>query len=89
MEITMNSIIDKKDYTMDINITVDQLERINRRFITGEHIQTIVPDLPMGEREFLISGITPEEWKNNFGSFEVDDDDPNLDIEYLKKIGPF
>ncbi len=52
---------------MDINITIDELNRINNRFGTTELIQNIVPNLSADEREFLISGITPAEWESLYG----------------------
>jgi hypothetical protein len=54
-------------YSMDINITIDELNRINNRFGTTELIQNIVPNLSADEREFLISGITPAEWESLYG----------------------
>lgn len=57
---------------MDIDITLDQLDRINNRFESKELIQNIVPDLKPPEREFLISGITPAEWEAEFGKHDDD-----------------
>ena len=33
----------------------------------GELIQRAMPNLSADEREFLMTGITPEEWENTFG----------------------
>lgn len=35
---------------------------------TGIHIQTALPDLTPDDREFLLTGATPEEWHEAFGS---------------------
>lgn len=35
-----------------------------------EHIQTVLPDMSPENREFLISGTTPEMWKNMFDGSE-------------------
>lgn len=75
MWIEKTSQLTKKVNKLDINITRDQLYRINNRFKTKELIQNIVPDLPIPEREFLISGITPEEWQAEFGNRDDCDDD--------------
>lgn len=40
-------------------------EGINRR-IKGENIQDCLPDVSKEDREFIISGISPEGWKKLF-----------------------
>jgi hypothetical protein len=52
---------------MDIDITIEQLFRIKHQ---KELIQNVVPHLSIEDREFLISGITPEEWKELFHTIE-------------------
>lgn len=49
-------------HSVDLDITQDQLDRIENRFNTKELIQNIVPNLTPGEREFLMTGITEQEW---------------------------
>ena len=44
----------------DIDITEDQLERWKK----GELIQNVVPHLNEEDREFILTGITEEEWDN-------------------------
>ena len=39
-----------------------------RRWVKGELIQDVMPDLTKDEREFMISGITQEEWYGLFGA---------------------
>jgi hypothetical protein len=70
MLITRMSPISKTDFTMELDITYDQLDRINNRYDTGELIQNIVPNLTIEEREFLITGITPKEWNELFNPIE-------------------
>ncbi len=36
----------------------------------GQFIQTAFADLPAEQREFLLTGITPEEWRKLFGKEE-------------------
>jgi len=67
MLITMTSRISKTTSTMDIDITIEQLFRIKHQ---KELIQNVVPHLSIEDREFLISGITPEEWKELFHTIE-------------------
>lgn len=70
MLVTKTSQITGKTNTMDINVTIAQLDRIDIRSYTKELIQDIVPDISKEEREFLMTGITPDEWKNMFGDDE-------------------
>jgi hypothetical protein len=63
MLITKTSRISGTISTMDLNITSEQLSRIEEG---RELIQNIVPHLSSDEREFLITGITPQEWDKLF-----------------------
>jgi hypothetical protein len=67
MLITMISTISKKPSTRDIDITDRELLRIMQG---NELIQNVVPHLSPEDREFLITGITPEEWKELFHTIE-------------------
>ena len=49
---------------MDLPVTIDQLNRYRNR---EGLLQDIFPDLPGPEREFIKSGITPDEWIETFG----------------------
>ena len=68
MLVTNISQLSGKEHTMELNITEEQLERFYNRRENGEYVQTIFPHLSVGEREFLLSGITPDEWSKMFGS---------------------
>jgi hypothetical protein len=70
MLVTKTSQLAKTESTLDLDITQDQLNRVNLRYTTGELIQNIVPNLSVEEREFLISGITPTEWNQLFNTIE-------------------
>ncbi len=63
MLVTKQSRISGKISSMDLDITSDQLDRINLKI---ELIQNIVPHLSSEQREFLITGITPDEWNELF-----------------------
>jgi hypothetical protein len=69
MLVTRKSQLSQTESTMDLDISQDQLNRVELRYMTGELIQNIVPNLSSGEREFLMTGITPTEWNKVF-SFE-------------------
>jgi hypothetical protein len=70
MNITKRSSLTGKENTLNIDVTPEQLARIENRMNTTELIQNIVPNLSMSDREFLMTGITNEEWIRMFG--EVD-----------------
>lgn len=70
MNVSRTSTLSGKVTTMDLNVTTEQLERFNDRYRTGEYVQNIFSDLPAPEREFILSGITPDEWTELFGSHE-------------------
>ncbi len=48
---------------LDIPVTLAQLTM----WKGGELIQRAMPNLSADEREFLMTGITPEEWEKTFG----------------------
>lgn len=66
MIVEKQSIVSGKVYQMDINITEEQLFN----FINGRSglAQEAFPDLSIDEREFIISGIHPDEWNELFGN---------------------
>jgi hypothetical protein len=49
------------DNTMEIDVSLDQI----RQWETGTLIQNAMPHLNPDEREFIKTGITPEEWESN------------------------
>ena len=53
---------------MEIDVTEEQLNK----WRGGALIQDVLPHLTPDEREFLISGSTPDDWENLFG--DSDDD---------------
>ena len=66
MLIKRKSIISGDTNSMVLPITGDQLDR----WTGGELIQNVFPDLSVDQREFLMTGITPEEWTQTFGEEE-------------------
>lgn len=67
MKITRTSLLTGITRTREIAITEQQLEQ----WKAGRHIQWLCPQLSPDDREFLISGATPEEWAEAFP--EVDE----------------
>lgn len=66
MLITKTSSLTGAEHTMDIDVTLEQLWRIENR---TDLVQRIVPHLPAAEREFLLTGITNEEWELAFADY--------------------
>ena len=58
MLLTRTSMFSNEEHTLDLPITQDQLDR----WASGELVQNVFPDLTYGQREFIISGITENEW---------------------------
>lgn len=55
-----------KEHTMEINITKEQYDA----WLMGTNIQTAMFNISPEEREFIMTGITPKEWNDTFGSSE-------------------
>jgi len=70
MYITKISQLTGVEHAMDINITESELIRIQNRRESGELIQNIVPNLSMTDREFLMTGVSNEEWVRMFGEID-------------------
>lgn len=62
MKITRKSPFTGTVNTMDIEVTDVQIER----WKSGTLIQNAMPNLSADEREFIMTGITPEEWQATF-----------------------
>ena len=60
LELTKTSILTGKINTMTLPITQDQLDLYNN---TKINIQDVFPNLDSGQREFIKTGITQEEWE--------------------------
>lgn len=63
MLIKMSSMLTGKIHEREIDVTPEQLQR----WRDGALIQDAMPHLSDDDREYLISGATPEEWNRAFG----------------------
>jgi len=61
MKVYRRSMITGKAHTMDLPITEKQLEAYENGYGL---IQDVFPNLTPDEREFIKSGITPDEFEN-------------------------
>ena len=68
MKITKKSMFSGMEHTMDLPVTMEQLAR----FQNGVSVQIAFPDLDAAQREFILTGVTAEEWDAEMGE-EPDD----------------
>jgi hypothetical protein len=73
MLITKKSIISGATTSREIDILPEDLKRWEAG---GVLIQSVFPHLSADDREFLMSGITPEEWEEHFSE---EDEYPDQD----------
>ena len=66
MLIERKSLVSGKVHAMDLDVTQEQMDA----WSAGMYIQDAMPQLSDGEREFLMTGITQEEWDATFGEEE-------------------
>ena len=65
--ITKRSGITGKTHSMTMQLTFEQYDYwVDKGYL----IQEAMPHLSSDEREFLMTGITPEEWEATFGTPE-------------------
>ena len=67
MKITRTSAISGATRTREIDVTQAELDD----YLGGELIQRAMPNVSADDREFIMTGITPEEWE----ALVPDDDD--------------
>lgn len=66
LKITRRCAMTGQKNTLELDVTMHQLFR----FASGESVQKVFPDLSDGEREFLLSGMLPEDSARWFGEPE-------------------
>lgn len=66
MQITKVSMFTGKIHIREINVTEEQLAS----WKGGMLIQKAMPHLSADDREFIMTGVTPEEWNVAFGKEE-------------------
>ena len=76
MRITRISQMSGKENSMELNVNPAQIFAWN----TGTLAQNAFPDLTPPEREFVMTGITPDEWTEMFGpeDEELDNEDDTV-----------
>jgi len=66
MQITKQCMLTGDTNTMDVPVTQDQLND----WTNGMLIQEAMPNLTAEDREFIMTGTTPEVWTKNFSEVE-------------------
>ncbi len=66
MEITRTSMFSGIERTLDLPVTPEQVSA----WEGGTLIQTAMPELSADQREFVMTGVTAEEWAEEFGDSE-------------------
>jgi hypothetical protein len=62
MKITKTSILSGITRTKEINVNQSQIDK----WVAGMLIQNAMPEVSVDDREFIMTGITPEEWDSTF-----------------------
>lgn len=71
MKVTRRSMFTGITHTLDIpGVTQEMLDE--HESTQGRSIQAIMPHVPAELREFIMTGVTPEEWEETFGKSEED-----------------
>jgi hypothetical protein len=66
MNITRTSPVTGKENTMYIDVCREQMDS----WMNGMLIQKAMPNISADEREFIMTGSTPEDWDTMFGEEE-------------------
>ncbi len=72
MLITRVSMFTRKTHTLDLPVTAEQMALYNAGNLL---LQDCFPDLPKEYREFIKTGVTPEEWIAVFGSPDKEEEE--------------
>ncbi len=67
IQVTRQSVLTRKMNTMKLPILQEHLDIYDK--IGGFNVQDIFPQLDAEQREFLINGVTPQEWNKYIGDF--------------------
>ena len=70
IQVTRASILDGVERTIEIPLTATQYEVALYDWANGTPIQDAFPTLTPGQREFIKSGITEEQWTETFADYD-------------------
>ena len=69
-EVTLERFMDGEILTREIPMPPNSFYEGLEDWMSGKMIQSAFPGLSADDREFLMTGITPEEWSKMFGEEE-------------------
>ena len=69
MLVTRTSMFTGVEHQLNLPVTAEQIAA----HASGTYVQDAFPQLSAGHREFMMTGVTPEEWEALFG-FGDDDE---------------
>ena len=61
---TAKSPLSGKEHTMEFPLTPEEFKECYKKWLDGSLIQFAFPMLDDSEREFIKTGITPQEWES-------------------------
>ena len=67
IQVTRQSVLTRQMNTMELPISQEHLDIYDT--VGDILVQDAFPNLDKEQREFLISGITPDEWNKHLGDF--------------------
>lgn len=70
IKVTKRSLLSTKLHIMEIPLSEKEYIKGSKRMLQGEFIQDVFPKLSSDHREFLLTGITPEEWEKIYDGDE-------------------
>lgn len=77
MIITRKSPFSGITHSLEVDVSAEEI----RVWESGVNIQTAMPYVPAALREFIMTGITPEEWNKTFGTGDNDGEERSTDKE--------
>jgi hypothetical protein len=77
MKIVRISVLTGKETTREIDVT----DAMILAWMQGGLIQDVMPNLSADDREFIMTGITPEEWEAAFGEPEESEADDDVEFQ--------
>jgi hypothetical protein len=87
MKISRKSALSHEVHEREIPIDAQKYAQWQAGALIG-FVQDVFPHLSADDREFLLTGITPQEWQEAFGDEEDDDDVSDL-VAHDTAVNPF
>jgi hypothetical protein len=73
------SVTTGKRRLLTLNIPLSKFQKAQKEWLSGVYLQDALPMLSPDERELLLTGVSPEEWAELFGSEEEGEEEGETD----------